>query len=189
MNHFRTLTILLPTMLACGEREAAPTQLTLEALAAEWSGGRHDPTCRNRGPRGEYLGSSPGAEYCQWPTVSRGAYWGTVSGSRDSLFGLTALTWERVVADSAAAATLADSLGVALIEHGLVAYTCPNAGHRWQTPGFGVQFDYYPAAAAGRPKVLVFATVIPSGLADLTCPGVPTLPLETPRRRRSTPSA
>lgn len=114
--------LVLAATLACSEKSEPPAQapLTLEDIAAAWSGGRTDAACRPHGPRGEYL--VPGDEHCQWPTVSRGAQWSTVSGSRGSVLGLSSLTWERTVPDVAAALQLADSLGAALTERGLTAY-------------------------------------------------------------------
>jgi hypothetical protein len=173
------LALVMVGVTACGTRETAPQpEMTLEEIAAAWSGGRADPTCRSSGPRGEYLGPVPGAEHCQWPTVTRGAEWGTVTGLRDAVMGLTSLTWERSVPDTSAAARLADSLGTALTRHGLTAYLCPEGGHRWQQPGLGVQYVLGPLGADGRVRVTVFATTLTESLPELLCPGAPKLPAE-----------
>ena len=102
--------LLLAIVVSC---DAPSTQLppqTLPELAAAWSGGRSDPVCQNRGPNGEYLGTSPGAQYCQWPTVARGPEWGTVGGHRDSIAGLGLITWERSFRDSSGSSTTATRL-------------------------------------------------------------------------------
>lgn len=178
------------TALGCrGSEPAAPPQLSLEEIAAAWSGGRADPTCRPQGPRGEYLGPIPGAEHCQWPTVVRGKQFGTVTGNRDAIMGLGLITWERTVSDAAAVEALADSLAGVFTAWGLAEYPCPDGGRRWQRSRLGVQFTPVPPDASGRTRVMVSATSLPSSLPALTCPGAPTLPFELPRSELPTRAA
>lgn len=173
--------LLVVAMLGCGDAEPAPpAQLSLGEIAAVWSGGRTDPTCRDRGPRGEYLGPIPGSEHCEWPTVVRGGHRGTVTGFRDAAAGLTMITWERRVPDADAAAALADSLGAAFTGWGLQSYACPDGGRRWQRPHLGIQLTPVPPTSGGA-RVMVTATTFPSALHAVTCRGAPTLPLESPR--------
>ncbi len=174
----------LPLFLSCWQRVLHATEmtppggpLTLGELAASWSGGRADPTCRDTGPRGEYLGPVPGAEHCQWPTVVRGTDWGTVSGKRDAISGLGLLIWERTVADSSAAQQLADSLGSALTGQGLEEFQCPGMGRRWQRPELGVQFTVLTAGAEGRLRLMISAVTMPAAIPELLCPGAPEMPL------------
>lgn len=175
-------TLLPIAALACGGGEPAPSSpLTLGEIAAAWSGGRTDPTCRTHGPRGEHLGPLPGAEHCEWPTVVRGGHRGTVTGFQDALAGLTMITWERTIPDSTAASVLVDSLDAAFTAWGLQAYDCPDGGRRWQQPTLGIQLSPVPSTAAGM-RMMVVATTIPSALHEVTCRGAPTLPLEDPRR-------
>ena len=143
---------------------------TLVALAAAWSAGRAEPVCQSRGPRGEYLGPIPGAEYCHWPTVARDLGVGTVSGHRDGVGGLTEITWDRTLPDTAAAARLADSLGTALTARGLRERPGRGGGRRWESAALGVQFLRVPARPGAGSHVLVFATSLPGALPDLTCP-------------------
>ena len=150
-----------------GATQAAPT---LEALAAAWSAGRAEPQCQPRGPRGEYLGPAPGAAYCQWPTVARNLGVGMVSGHRDAVTGLGEITWDRMLPDTAAVTRLADSLGGALTARGLHGRVCPGGGRRWEAAALGVQFLRVRSRPDVGPRVLVFATTVPSALPDLNCP-------------------
>ena len=166
---------IVATMVSGCEDQAdvTPAVPTLEQLAAAWSGGRADATCRSSGSAGEYAGPMRGAEHCEWPTVSRGAHAGTVTGTRDSLGVLRSLTWQRSVPDSATAAQLVDSLGVALAAAGLTSYSCRGGGRRWQRAGLGVQFMPVAVESSGRRRLMVFATPMPEALPALLCPGAP----------------
>lgn len=170
------LAILGTAPAACGERVVDAAAPSLEEIAAAWSGGRSDPTCRATGPGGKQMGPVRGAEHCEWPTVSRGGHSGAVTGTRDSLGVLTSLTWQRSVPDSAAAAQLVDSLARALAAAGLTSYSCRGGGRRWQRIGLGVQFMPVATEANGRRRVMVFATPVPEALPALLCPGAPASP-------------
>ena len=184
MNRVHSQSLLFAFVMAvAGCAAGEPTSSTLpslDELAAGWSHGRTDPSCRTTGPRGEYLGGAPGAEYCQWPTVSRGPESGTVGGTRDALMGFTLLTWERTFRDSIAVRRFADSLSTEFTRHGLAAYECPGDGRRWQTPGLGVHLTWVRRKADGRPRVLVQATTLPAALPTFLCPAAPTLPVMPP---------
>lgn len=181
------LAILLTAGAACRERVEKVEPPALEEIAAAWSGGRSDPTCRASGPGAEYAGPIRGAEHCEWPAVSRGAHSGTVTGTRDSLGGLRSLTWQRSVPDSATAAQLVDSLGRALAAVGLTTSPCRGGGRRWQRSGLGVQFMPVAVESSGRRRVMIFATTLPDALPDLLCPGAPTVS-PPPPDPRTTPS-
>ena len=170
------LAVSLCAASACGRVEETPAVPTLEQLAAAWSGGRSDPTCRSSGPGGEYAGPIRGAEHCEWPAVSRGAHSGTVTGTRDSLGVLRSLTWQRSVPDSATAAQLVDSLARALSAAGLTSHPCRGGGRRWQRTGLGVQFMPVAVENDGSRRVMVFATPLPEALPALLCPGAATAP-------------
>ncbi len=102
---------------------------TLEELAAQWSAGRTDPTCRRYGARGEYLG--PNKEYCQWPTVVRGPVHSTVGGDRDSTYGYLAIRWERTFRDSSEARLVVDSLRRAFRVLQYDEWPCRSGGNVW----------------------------------------------------------
>ena len=178
------LALALAAGVACSASEPSSQQpLALEELASGWSGGRADPTCRTTGPRGEYLGGTPGAEHCQWPTVVVGEQRSTVTGSRDAITGLGMLMWERTLRDRDAAERFADSLGSAFTRQGLTEYECPDDGRRWQRPDLGVQLTPVPVGTDGQLKVLVVATSRPAALPELLCPGAPKLQRQAPASR------
>ena len=157
---------------ACGAAPDTPPS-SAEALAAAWSGGRTDPVCRSRGPRGEYLGPIPGAEYCQWPTVARGSEFGTVSATRDSLNGWGLVTWERVVTDTLAVRRVLDSLDAVFSAAPFVSYACPEGARRWQAPGLVVQSAPAAARATGGQVLLIFAVASTESVPVLLCPDAP----------------
>jgi hypothetical protein len=172
-------TLVVPA--SCRRSEArVPAPADLVALAAAWSGGRTDPTCQPRGPRGEYLGGRPGAEYCQWPTVVRGRQSGTVSGTQNEISGLRMIMWERAVPDSATAARLRDSLSATLTAQGLAEYPCPAGGRRWLRDDFAVEFLPGRRRADGRLHLGVVATTIPGALVPALCPAAPQEPAPVP---------
>ena len=117
------------------------TPLTIDSLAAAWSGGRTDPTCQNRGPRGEFLGTEPGAEYCQWPTLVQGRVWGTVGAYRDHVNGDLHMLWERVFLTDTARSRVVDSLSRSLRAHGLEERPCRDRGYRWESGTFTVDLS------------------------------------------------
>ena len=141
-----------------GERAETASSPTLEELAAGWSGGRTDPTCSDRGPRGEYLGHVPGTKYCQWPTVIQGARWSRVGGERTPGSGFGMITWERKVAARAEVAALVDSLRQALLDRGLHEHGCPDGSPRWDDERIGVQFL---RGGVDSLQVTVMATILP----------------------------
>src|SRR5688572_8317172 len=106
----RTFCIIAVSALMAGgcmdAEHRAP--LNVDSLAAGWSGGRTDPVCQIRGPRGEFLGTEPGAEYCQWPTLVQGRIWGTVGAYRDSVHGYSHMLWERTFTTDTARARVID---------------------------------------------------------------------------------
>jgi hypothetical protein len=159
----------------CADRPPAGVeQKALLDLAIDWSGGRSDPSCSKRGPAGEYLGTLPGAEHCQWPTVVRGSQWSRVGVHRDSLVGPTLLTWERLTSGDAAARALADSLGRAFVEQGYVERLCPGGlGRQWDGDGLVARFSRYPPRPDGSLMVTVFVTRVRSALPTLDCPLAP----------------
>lgn len=170
---------LLLTLSACGGA-GDPTPLTLEGLATSWSGGRSDPTCQPRGPRGEYLGVLPGIRHCQWPTVTRDSEFGTVTAIRDSLRGLSNITWERVLADTMRVAALIDSLERRFTRAGLSSHRCSTGGMRWQSDELIVQSVPAIARPAGGQLVMIFATTMPAAIPRLLCPDAPPLPVRGP---------
>ena len=173
--------LLVLTTFACSSKPETPS-LTAETLAAALSGGRSDPVCRNRGPRGEYLGPIPGAEHCQWPTVTRGAEFSTASAARDSVNGWTTITLERVFSDTARASVFIDSLNAAFVNVGLLPHRCATGGHRWQADGLVVQtVPTSPRPAGGHLLMLFAAAAIPS----LLCPDAPPPAPRDPRARTS----
>jgi len=170
----------LVVIASCRRSEARVSPpVGLVELAAAWSGGRTDPTCQPRGPRGEYLGGLPGVEYCQWPTVVRGRQSGTVSGTQDEISGLRMIMWERAVPDSATAAKLRDSLSATLKAQGLVEYPCPAGGRRWLRDDFAVEFLPGRTRADGRLHLGVVATTLPTTLVPALCPAAPQVPAPT----------
>lgn len=169
--------------VACEAPSTPSTPPTVAALAAGWSAGRSDPRCGDRGPRGEYLGPIPGAEHCQWPTVSRGREFGTVFATRDSINGWTSLTWERVLADTSRVRTVLDSLETEFLRAGLSAHACAGGGRRWQAPGLVVQTSAATVRAAGGIVVLVFVAAQAASIPTLLCPDAP--PLQDPPDART----
>lgn len=157
--------------MGCGRAERADPPLTLESLAVGWSGGRTDPTCQSRGPRGEHLGVVPGAQYCQWPTVARGPERGTVGAHRDSVIGYSLLAWERVFGSEASLAQLADSLSEAFRARGMRERPCVLGGRRWESETLGVELmrsRSHPGVVA-----MIVATTLPKAMSQLTCPATP----------------
>lgn len=198
MDHIRSATRVLTRALACALCSALLTgctaepspdfaQTSLETLAAAWSAHRGDPICSDRGPRGEYLGPMPGAQFCQWPIVRRADLWSRVTGTQDGALGLTLITWERVTRDSAQLLAVTDSLERAFTAAGLRAYVCPGNGRRWQRAGLGVQLSALPPDQMQRPRLTVVATTMPAAIPRMFCPDAPELPSgglrRTPRRR------
>jgi hypothetical protein len=161
--------VMITSLAACREPATRSARKSLEELAAGWSGGRANPTCRNRGPIGEYLGTTPGAEYCQWPTLVRGAEWGTVGGQRDSIFGMTMITWQRKFRSAAGANWLIDSLGKEFRAQGFREWPCPNGGRRWETNQLGVLIERL-VPKTGTEVLTVFATTMPQALPEKFCP-------------------
>ena len=172
-------------VLACDSASESTVPLSAGRLASAWSGGRADPVCSSRGPRGEYLGPIPGAEHCQWPTVARGSEFGTVTATRDSVNGWTSITWERVLSDTARVRLVLDSLDTELGQAGLVAYRCVGGGRRWQAPGLVVQST--PAIARLAGGVIVLFAVVPDAAAipQLLCPDAPPAPPRSDSRART----
>jgi hypothetical protein len=162
----------------CSAQSAAPpaAPLQLEALAAAWSGGTATPNCA-AAPGDADLPAPFRTMQCAWPRVVRGREFGHVTGMQQGPEGaLHALTWERAVTDSLAAAWLADSLGTALRAARLAEHRCPDAGRRWQAPGLTVQYTRGVVHADGLLRVAVFATTLPNAIPDLMCPNAPKLP-------------
>lgn len=167
-------------LIACADRPAAVPVGVLE-LASAWSGGRSDPVCRNRGPRGEYLGPLPGAEHCQWPTVTRGREFSTVFATRDSANGWTSVTWERVFVDTARALVMLDSLDASFVASGLHAHRCSTGGRRWQARGLVVQSMPPTPRPAGGFLVSVIVAKWAEAVPTLFCPDAPPVTDLAPR--------
>ncbi len=178
LTHRTLMLLLVSALLACEPKQEA-TPLTAVGLAAALSGGRTDPVCRNRGPRGEYLGPVPGAEHCQWPTVTRGAEFSTVTATRDSILGWTSLTYERVFSDTARVRVALDSLDDAFTAQGLVAHRCVGGGLRWYSPSLVVQTMPAMPRPAGGHVMMLYASGLPAAIPSLFCPDAP--PVTTPR--------
>jgi hypothetical protein len=176
------LVVSLVLLAGCGEAATRQAPVTLEELAAGWSGGRTDPTCQNRGPRGEYLGDIPGREYCQWPTVARGAEWGTVGGHRTRTTGLSDIVWERRVRGEEAISRLADSLSKALVAQGLLERPCREGARRWEGGSLAVELNRSPRPGDSLSTIIVFASTIPGALSDIFC--APAMKQEPVRPRR-----
>lgn len=177
------LAICLAALLGCARTDAAPVRRleTLAEFAAQWSGGRTDPTCRRLGPRGEYLG--PRIVYCQWPTVVRGAQHGTVGGNRDSISDVFhMITWERTMRDSAATKAFSDSLGAALRAQGFDEWACPGGGYVWETRKLAAALLPWRMMPDGDKKIVVMATTFPDAIDSVDCP-------RPPRASRKAPSA
>jgi hypothetical protein len=173
----RTTTLAALTAVACATPEAAPpaAPLRLDALATAWSGGTATPSCADA-PGDADLPAPFRTKQCAWPRVARGREFGHVTGLRGPEGALHAVTWERAVADSSAAARLADSLGTALRAARLAEYGCPDTGRRWQAPGLTVQYTRGVVHADGLLRVAVFATTLPNAIPELMCPEAPKLP-------------
>lgn len=182
---FASLCLALVLSGCTRERPAVNVDLTLEELAAGWSGARGDPVCQEGGPRGEVIGL-PGSRYCQWPIVRQGDVWGRVTGNQEPRTGLVLVNWERVVRDSAQWRAVVDSLDTAFSAAGLQSYACPEQGRRWQREGLGVQLTALPPDQLKRPRIAVMATSIPAALPSLFCPEAPILPaVRAPRVTRT----
>lgn len=179
LRHLRA-TLFPLALLACGDGPAPVPPSVLE-LASAWSGGRSDPVCGNRGPRGEYLGPLPGAEHCQWPTVTRGREFGTVFATRDSANGWTGVTWERVFVDTARVQVMLDSLDASFVASGLFAHRCSTGGRRWQAPGLVVQTMPPTPRPAGGFVVSVIVTKWEAAVPTLFCPDAPPVTDPAPR--------
>jgi hypothetical protein len=130
---------------------------SLHEMASEWSGGRTDPVCKNRGPRGELLPRMRGAEYCQWPTLSSGDNWGVVGGHRDSLTGLREITWERRVQSGGVVNFLMDSLSKEFRKQGFVESTCDDGGRAWRSEKTSVVFVRGASVHSGPRTVTISA--------------------------------
>jgi hypothetical protein len=167
---------LLLASVACEPTRDAPP-LTIEGFAAALSGGRTDPVCRNRGPRGEYLGPIPGAEHCEWPTVTRGAEYSTVTATRDSLNGWTSITVNRLFVDTARVTVFLDSLDSEFTAAGHAAHLCKGGGRQWQTKGLVVQSTPPFAAPTGGHSLMLFAVESPAAIPRLLCPDAPPPPI------------
>jgi hypothetical protein len=169
MTVYRTFCVVVASVLmvgACADAERrAP--LSVESLAAGWSGGRTDPVCQIRGPRGEFLGTEPGAEYCQWPTLVQGRIWGTVGAYRDSANGYKYMRWERVFMTDTARARVIDSLSQEFRARGLQERPCGDRGHRWESRDFTIELTRV-TRPDGSLMVSVFAAPI-AGLYDRFC--------------------
>lgn len=171
--------------LACDKPKPDLAPLTPEGLAASLSGGRTDPVCRSRGPRGEYLGPIPGAQHCQWPTVTRGAEFSTVTATRDSVLGWTSLRMERAFSDTLRAAAFLDSLHGSFVDRGLLAHRCSTGGRRWQSEAITIQTMPPVAQPSGRYVLSLMATGLPGAIPALSCPDAPPLMPRDPRARSS----
>lgn len=189
MTHSHPLRLLatasLFAVLACGEAKPEAAPVTAESLAASLSGGRTDPVCRSRGPRGEYLGPVPGAQFCQWPTVTRGAEFSTVTARRDSVLGWGSLTMERLFTDTARATVFLDSLHGAFVAAGLLPHRCSTGGRRWQADGIVIQTMPPVARSSGGYVLNLYAAGLPGAIPSLYCPDAPPPPLRDPRARTS----
>ena len=174
----------LLTVAGCDAVPAA-TEIDLMRLGAAWSGGRTNPTCWPEAPRANLADSLMVNERCEWPTVRRGIEWGTVTGSRDPIFGLKMLTWNRVLRDTAALHALRDSLARAFVAQGLTEYQCDSVDRRWQHDTFGVQLNVGVPQANGQPQVIVLATTWPWALPSITCPVAPQIPRPLPTLPRT----
>lgn len=167
--------LITALIMGCGRGERArslPTP-TLEELAAGWSGGRTDPTCSDRGPRGEYLGHLPGTKYCQWPTLIQGARWSRVGGERMPRFGFGMITWERKILARSEVTALVDSLRQELLDRGLHEHQCPDGWPRWDNARLALKLL---AGGSDSLQVSVLATTVPDAFQAF-CPG------EEPSRR------
>jgi hypothetical protein len=178
----------LLTVMAC---DAVPpaNEFDLVQIGAAWSGGRTDPKCWLEGLPATLADSVMATERCEWPTVTRGTESGTVTGSRDPVFGLKGLTWNRVLRDTAALHALRDSLARAFVAQGLTQYECDSVDRRWQHDTFGVQLNVGLPRPNGQPQVVVVATVWPWALPPISCPVAPQIPSPLPalpRRGRAT---
>jgi hypothetical protein len=168
--------LLLAATAACSSKPDPVAALpTVPELGAAWSGGRTDPVCNNRGPRGEYLGPTPGAQHCQWPTPVRGAEFSTVSATRDSVLGWTTLTWERVFTDTSRVRILLDSLDGAFAELGVTPHRCAIGTRRWQAPGLVVQSAFPMPRPTGGVTLHIYAATIPVTIPSMLCPDAPPL--------------
>ena len=164
-----TSCVLVASMVMAGGCEDATRHapLNVDSLAAGWSGGRTDPVCQIRGPRGEFLGTEPGAEYCQWPTLVQGRIWGTVGAYRDSANGYSHMLWERTFATDTARARVIDSLSRQFRARGLQERPCGDRGYRWESRNFIVDLS-----RVTRPDSSLMVSVFVSphgGLDDRFC--------------------
>jgi hypothetical protein len=164
------LVVFLTAVLSgCEKTTGHGSPKSLEEFAAGWSGGQAQPTCTDRPPPGEFLYDYPGAKYCEWPTVARGAEWSRVRGHQDSLHGITDIRWARRFHTVNLALQLTDSLSREFVSQGLRERACPNGVRHWETKNLGVQLlrDTLPN---GTWVVTVFATIAPEAIPDLFCP-------------------
>jgi hypothetical protein len=186
MRVVRSGTLAVLVAVGCAGREAPgpPASVRLEDLATAWSASAARPACADT-PGEADLPAPFRTKQCTWPRVVRGRDFGQVTGSAAPGGALHALTWERAIADTAAAGRLADSLAAALRPRGLAEYACPNAGRRWQAAGLTVQFARGVVHGDGLLRVAVFATTLPNAMPDLLCPDAPKLAPAAPPQRES----
>ncbi len=171
-----TLTLVVAAVVLVPIACAQPGPVRLEELAASWSGSHAAPACEAVAanwmvPRG--------TERCVWRPTSVGWAQAELWGSRRSGEEIDILFWQRNVADSSAAARVADSLSSAFARGGLTEYPCPNGARRWQMPGLGVELGMAREKEGSQFRVFIAAVTQPGVLPTLQCPGAPTLPIMT----------
>jgi hypothetical protein len=159
------------TAFGCAERVDAPPFSVLE-LASAWSGGRAEPICSNRGPRGEYLGTTPGAQLCRWPELTRGTEFSSVTATRDSVLGWSSIQWERITRDSATAAGVLDSLDRVFTRAGFRTVPCPFGARQWRTEGMVVQTMPIMPRPTGRMSLSIWVVPSPAAIPSLICPPI-----------------
>jgi len=152
---------------------------TLRQLATAWSGGRTQPRCQDRGPKGEYLGPL-GEKYCVWTTAGSTPGNDEVTAHTTSSGRLLFIQWNRATTGAADADRLVDSLRTALSSHGLVVRDCPSgevpAGHlelvEWDAPTLLIQLSRI-TPPGGTPRLMTLATDEPKAVPDVLCPHDP----------------
>ncbi len=149
---------------------------TLAELAKAWSAGQTRPRCQDRGPRGEYLGTT-GDQYCEWDAPAGQVALGTLSGQVDRRGTISLLTWERPTESVADAERVVDSLGVALTARGLVTHQCGEGevpagevlGILWTSPTVEVHLSKI-TPPTGTPRVFLMAVAAPNSIPAIACP-------------------
>ena len=177
MRSAQTVALLL-LLLACGDVRPSKPQPSLEQLASGWSGGRSDPKCQDKGPRGEYLDKILNQEYCQWPTLIQGDLYGVVGGYKyPDAYGY--VLWERFVKNEGVVTYVLDSLQKEFRAAGFREWKCDGGGTLWQGDSIDVQFIRGPVQ---RRNAKFSITASPASYD--TVPGCENVPV---RLKRSAP--